>query len=142
MYELSNIISGHDIVSFSETWCQENDLPFLLSELTDYTCELLNAVKLHKYGRAMGGIAVYIKKHIAKYIKRLNVDFSHGIALEICKTYTNLDFDIILLCVYIPPEGSQRYNNEDLNGIVILKEEIRRLMTENMVSQNVWYWET
>ena len=121
MYELSNIISGHDIVSFSETWCQENDLPFVLSELTDYTCELLNAVKLHKYGRAMGGIAVYIKKHIAKYIKRINVDFSHGIALKICKTYTNLDFDIILLCVYIPPEGSPRYNNEDLNGIVILK---------------------
>ena len=121
MYELSNIISGHDIVSFSKTWCQENDLPFLLSELTDYTCELLHAVKLHKYGRAMGGIAVYIKKHIAKYIKKLNVDFSHGIALKICKTYTNLDFDIILLCVYIPPEGSPRNNNEDLNGIVILK---------------------
>ena len=34
----------------------------------------------------MGGIAVYIKKHIAKYINRLNVDFSHGIALKICKT--------------------------------------------------------
>ena len=64
--------------------------------LTDYTCKLLNAVKLHKYGRPMGGIPVYIKKQIVKYIKRLNVDFSHGNTLKICKTYTNVDFDLIL----------------------------------------------
>ena len=73
-----------------------NDFPFLLSELTEYTCELINAVKLDKYRR----------KHIGENIQRLNVDFSHGIALKICKTH--LDFDIILLCVYISPQRDHR----------------------------------
>jgi len=69
---------------------------------------------MSKYGRCPGGVIVYIKDKLLKGIQRISEEFKYGIVLKLDKLFFGFSSDVILFCVYIPPEGSACYeSNED-----------------------------
>lgn len=124
--DIVNTLKQFDFAILLETWCLEKDQHLVTGVLDTHTCLTLNAVKLSKYGRASGGIAVYIKNSLVNYVERICESFPYAIVLKMSTLLTCTGEDIILLCTYLPPEGSPRYA-EETNGVEILKEKIIEL---------------
>ena len=66
-----------------------------------------------RFCRKSGGISVYSKITFSKYIKLIDTDSDYILWLEIDKNLMNLDENLILGTVYLPPENSNFYNDEE-----------------------------
>ena len=74
-----------------------------------------------KTGRASGGILLYVKTSISKYVKILKKT-PYCIWLEVDKAlFTNLEDNLIICGQYIPPINSKYYNQ---NSLEILNNDI------------------
>jgi len=101
---------------------------YLYQSLQQCLCSsIVFASKSNHHGRNMGGVVVFVKHKIAKFFTRLDLDLKHGIVLKIKSGIINAYKDTLYLTMYIPPEGSQVYNNADVKGIDIIEE----LLTKN-----------
>ena len=89
-------------------------------------CELNPAVKLSKYGRASGGVAVYVTNTLKTQVNRKNNDFKFGVIFTVCKSILKQTFDLVLMCIYCQPQGSPVYKEQE-NGIEIFFNEILKL---------------
>lgn len=118
---ISDIINRHDITAIYETWDTTGEIVNKLGGKC--SCETQKAVRLARYGRPSGGVAVYIKEQLHSGISRVCCDFEFGILLCFERAFFNLSMDILCFFLYIPPEGSNRYTGE-LNGIEILRQKI------------------
>ena len=68
--------------------------------------------------------SVYIyKSNLFKLCKRINVTSSLGIFILLSGTLLSISARILLVTVYLPPEGSPFYTDE-INGILMLEAEI------------------
>ena len=99
----------NDIEILSETWgtCKH--------ELNvDYKCFDLKSQKRNtKKGRASGGLKLYYKSHLHKYIKEIK-QTNNYIWVEICKSlFLDLKENLRICALYIPPENSE-YNRKDI----------------------------
>lgn len=116
-----------DFVLIQETWCDnETDLRQLEGKLTGFKCYTESATRVSKFGRASGGLAVYFKKEYDNFVKRLDAGFKHGITLEIQTVLNGAQAqltNLILVCVYLPPENSTSYGIET-NGVEVLKDKL------------------
>ena len=65
---------------------------------------------------------------MSAYVNRLDKDFQFAVILKL--SGIQFGHDIILVCSYIFPEGSNRYVTEQ-NGIEILKEKMTELKAEH-----------
>ena len=70
----------HDIICLYETWCLDSNI--LLDCFDGYQLNYLNAQKFNKYGRAAGGVAVFIRNNYASRFKRIFNHFSLGINIR------------------------------------------------------------
>lgn len=126
--DVINTLLGHDFICICETWCEEKEK--LINVFDGYVCYSVNAKRYNKHGRASGGIAVFIKQEAAKSVTHLCVDYNLAVILSINGAMFNLATNIILVCTYVPPEGSVFYANSEIdedNGIDLLKDKIIEL---------------
>jgi len=76
----------------------------------------------------MGGLCVYVKHTICKYVKRIEESCSFSIILQIDKSLTKLETDTLAMFVYLPPNGSPFYDNKIYKNIFLLEDELVSLM--------------
>jgi len=69
----------------------------------------------------MGGIVVGVKNTTAKLVERICADFNFGVLLKIDKSMFTTGRDVIFACVYIPPERSPVYENNNISVLECLE---------------------
>ena len=80
--------------------------------------------KFSKYGRASGGILIYIKKSIAQYFSYIS-SFTCGISLEISDKL--LGSSVLYMACYLPPAGSKFYDSLNSDGVSLVELELIKL---------------
>ena len=118
---INNLVC-HDIIVLSETFLDNDDIP----PLPGYIFYSVYRKKNHKKAKhPYGGVIVFIKKNIQKYVTKVAVTKEHFIWIKISKCLTRFDKDLYCCCCYIPPEGSIVYkNNNNENFFPHLNSEI------------------
>jgi len=118
-------IKKHEVIALLETWTTENsEFEVLENTLGDYKRLVVkHGVKLSRHGRASGGILVFVKKSVFKYLKYVE-DFDCGVII----TVDNVVFNepVLYVVCYLPPAGSSFYNQYSAvtNGVTILEEKL------------------
>ena len=76
-----------------------------------------SAVKLSNNGRRSGGVLLLVRKCFSKLIERIDIMYDQMIVVRFAKTVFNITHDILLiiLCVYVPPQGSPYYITAECN---------------------------
>ena len=120
--DFKRYIQSYYIIALGETW-QLNEIEGVCDSHVVYS---LPAEKQSKYGRAMGGMSVYIHRDVSKYITRINTDCKIGICLKMNKLVCG-DMDTIIMFAYLPPVNSPFYANKNFKGIELLEHEITLL---------------
>ena len=83
------------------------------------------AIRSSHDGRRSGGVVMLIKNCLANYITQLPTNHNNLLAARL---YFAGFFDVILICVYIPPVDSPYYKDKDVKcNIQLLEDEILRL---------------
>lgn len=116
-----NYLLSFDIFCVLETWLQtlSDDISSMFS---GHICIFVPAKKLSRFGRAMGGIILFINKTYEKYIRNIEISCEFGIFLKVKKEFLQLDKDLILSCMYLPPQGSPFYDELQINGMDLFED--------------------
>ena len=122
---LKSFLSTHEIVCLLETWTAQEDE--YSSLLIDFHCFILRRHRKGSRGHHNGGVSVYIKSRLFKLCERINTSSSLGILLLLPGSVLSVNARILLVIVYLPPEGSPFYNDE-INGILMLEAEIINIL--------------
>ena len=126
---MKNYLANFTIVSICETWARTKDE---FSEfLSSHKCFSCFKKRASNTGRYYGGISVYVSFEISKFIHRLEPPSKDVIFLRIQKEAFNSANDIVLGCVYLAPEGSNTYRDNETNGIAILENHILDLFSKH-----------
>jgi len=64
-----------------------------------------------------------VKNSVREGINKLNKTFNHAIFLKIDEQYFNLEIYIVLVFIYVPPDGLFGYGNNEQSGMESLQEE-------------------
>ena len=64
------------------------------------------AVKLSHHGRRSGGVLLLVRKCFSKLTERVDIMYDQMIVVKFAKTLFNTTHDVLLICVYVPPQGS------------------------------------
>ena len=62
-------------------------------------------------------------------VQHLYKDFNFAVIVRLCKNFFHFAENIILICAYVPPEGSVVYGIDGGNGIDLLKQKILEINT-------------
>ena len=109
-----------DVFGLLETW-EENLTENIKSRFPNNCIYFCKAVKKSRFGRAMGCIVVLIKNSMN--ISRIeNVDCNFGIFFKCYKSLFDIDKDVLMSFVYLPPQGSPFYKHMERNGIDLLED--------------------
>jgi hypothetical protein len=100
----------YDIFCISETHLDSTDIV----ELNGY--EFLSKHRSQKYKRKSGGIGIYVRKTLEPFIEILQNNSEYVLWVSIDRSYTKTCENIILGAVYLPPENSRFFNEDDLNN--------------------------
>ena len=101
-----NMNNQNDITAIYETWDVNGERIQTVSTKTSlYARGTINAVKFSKFGRASGGIAVFIRTDINFKVTRVEKKFPFGKFESNC---SQIQTDIICCFCYIPPQYSTR----------------------------------
>ena len=103
-------ISDMDIIILQETWRKTDEVTLCPPGY----CEIfLSSIKHEKItrGRDSGGIIIWHKQEIDKYIQTIKKEESH-IWFKINKHLTQTTKDVFLCALYIPPSESPYYNED------------------------------
>ena len=76
------------------------------------------AVSLSHHGRRSGGILLLVRKCFSKQIERVDVPYDQMIVLKFFKMPFRTLYDIILKCVYVPPQGNPYCNTVQCNCLI------------------------
>ena len=106
------------IFALQETWITENF--YFNFHFPNYVTYLCFARKSLLGDRASGGVAVFVENNVNSYIKRICSDFEYGILLVIDKSLLELDRECLYMSIYLPPEGSPFYRDDDGSGFDII----------------------
>ncbi len=104
--EISEFINQNDVVCLTETHTEVDDV----IELPGFS----SIAKHRKQAvlRKSGGIGVFVKNSISSYIENINSENEYALWLKIDKKLTNIEEDLILGVLYVPPEKSRFFNDE------------------------------
>ena len=116
--ELKMYLSQFDVVHLSETWSIEKSE--FKNLLHDYLYFDIVRAKINRAFRSSGGISVFIKGDAFREIFRCRIheEFSESIAFLLKDNiYEIFHRHLIMVFVYISPEGSVIYDPDEPNGI-------------------------
>ena len=95
----------------------------ILSLFPSYHIYVCNAVKGARFGRAMVGILVFVRKQYKGLVSLVeNINYKFGVFLKCSKILFDTDKDVILSFIYLPPLGSPLYKNMERHGIDLLED--------------------
>ena len=109
--DLCEFIQSLDIIGLGETFT----LPGFKFDIKfpDHYALHCPATKYSKYGRPSGGIVLLIRKTLRKFIKIIDTQLSHVLAIRINKKLCKTGKDVLLIMVYNHPRESIFYKNKD-----------------------------
>jgi len=91
--------------------------------LTDFDCYISPAQKLSTRGRHSGGVVCFVRKCLSNVVRIVECSADNMLVFRISRYVFNLDRDILLFAVYVPPTGSPYYDGKDTNvGIELLEQ--------------------
>ncbi|MEW8548255.1 MAG: reverse transcriptase family protein [Candidatus Thiodiazotropha sp.] len=64
--------------------------------------------------RKSGGISIFFKEKLSKYISKVESDSDYVLWIEIQRDLLNLDENLIIGVLYVPPENSDYFNDDEL----------------------------
>ena len=103
----------------------ETEFEELSEILDDYNVfAFKHGQKFSKYGRASGGILIYIKKSITQYFSYIS-SFICGISLEISDKL--LGSSVLYMSCYLPPAGSKFYDSLNSDGVSLVELKLIKL---------------
>ncbi|XP_053405613.1 uncharacterized protein LOC128558990 [Mercenaria mercenaria] len=105
--EFVNLVKSHDIFLLSETKVDEHDI----IDIDGYT--FFSKPRKQKYIRKSGGVGVLIKESVAKYVDTIDSNSEYIMWIKLKPQCTNLETDIVLGIVYVPPMHSRFYNDDE-----------------------------
>ena len=123
--ELMNYLRENDIFGLVETLI--SDRSSVNNLFSDFDCHFCSALKHLKHGRSMAGIKVYVRKSVARFVKRICDDATFGIFLIIDKNSFQREKDVLLCILYLPPERSPFYKKSQYEGIPLLEDHLLSL---------------
>jgi exonuclease III len=128
--EFIEFCTKFDIFGFSETWAKSNN--DFSNSFSGFQAFCKARKKHSKKGRHHGGVAIFVNKTIIKGVKQLSSKLEDAVFLLLNKSFFELTRDVILGCVYIPPEGSNEYTFRCTeNGIEELENELNDMVSQN-----------
>ena len=105
--EFLTFIKNHKILCFAETKLDSHDI----ISIDGYT--YFNQPRRQSYIRKSGGLGFLVHDSIAKYVKRINTESDYIACLSLSRQYHHYEQDIILASVYIPPQQSRFFNQDE-----------------------------
>ena len=69
-----------------------------------------------KYVRKSGGLGVFVKDELNKYVDIVESDSEYVFWIKISKIFTKLDQDIVLGSIYVPPSQSRVLNEDEFEN--------------------------
>ena len=66
-------------------------------------------------GRCSEGVLLLAKGCFSKLIERIDTPYVQMMIVKLSKTLFNITLDVILICVYVPPQRSTYYNTAECN---------------------------
>lgn len=109
VWDVYNNFINNDIICLQETWCDDNEA--LLLEDDIFNVFYSNRKLRHKKAkRPSGGVAIMIKKHLIKGIKKQFSSSDDVLWIKLDKQFFSLDRDIFICNAYLPPEGSSLFS--------------------------------
>ena len=104
----------NDIHFLAETWTCGHD-----KEITGYKHVFQNGFKTPgiKTGRSSGGMLLYVKENLRKYVKIL-IETPYSLWIEVDHSiFTNLDQNLVISAQYIPPVSSKYYGQNTIDKL-------------------------
>ena len=89
----------------------------------DYLKFYAPSSKLSTHGRNSGGVLLLIKKCFKKYIKEIKTNGDNLVIVKINKEVFGVNKDVILVAIYVPPEGSPFYAEKMVKDGILSMEE-------------------
>ena len=111
----------HDIFCAQETFTHENfDFSLLF---TEYETFHNPAVKLKEKGRRSGGLVVFIRKSLMKFISHIQCDSTNLIAFLVDKRLLGQDANIMMIFTYVHPYRSPFYDDKEYDCSLLCLED-------------------
>ena len=120
--EFLEFVQQFDLLCFTETKINQTDV----ISFPGYDC--IAQPRKQPFRRRSGGISIYFKDKFSRFISKIDTASDYVSWISIDKSLTQLDENLILGSVYIPPECSLFYNDEEMTT---LENEISSFCSEN-----------
>ena len=114
-----SFVTSFHFVSLVETFI----IDLNINAISGYTVFSQPAVKLSDRGRPSGGVLCLIKNELMSFVRKVDVNIPNLLLFILDKKLFNVHKDILYVCAYVPPEGSNFYSyiDEDTVGIELLE---------------------
>ena len=122
------LLNGCDICALYETWAKSDD--DFNDFLPGYHKFAKSWTKVTDHGHHPGGILVCVKDSLAPGVKRIKETFKYAITLLLDGDFFGLGQDMLLFCVYLPPQGSTSYEEDQENGVDLLENHIAATLAD------------
>ena len=113
--DFNSLIEPFDLFCITETKCDKYDI------ISSKNHIFLSKPRTQKFIRKSGGIGLLVKQNISKYVETIDSDCEYIMWIKLNKAIFNIDNDIIMGIIYIPPDQSKFYNEDEMQ---ILNDEI------------------
>ena len=106
-------MQNFDILCCSETKTDDTDVISILG----YDCIMQS--RKQKFTRRSGGLCIFVKREICKHIKIIDTSSDYILWINISSKLTNLNEDMLLGALYIPPTQSKYLNDDEFMTLEI-----------------------
>ena len=120
--DFANFVESYDLLCFTEIKTDNTDI----ISFQGYSSFV--QPRKRPYLRKSGGISIYFKNKFSNFLKIIETESDYVLWVEISKILTQTEENVILGVVYIPPENSNYYNEDEF---LILENEILSFSSEN-----------
>ena len=133
--EFISIVNKYDIIFLTETWLGITESPNV--NIDDYIAIHCPRLVQHQISsRKSGGISVFYRTKYKNGIAVIKQNDRGILWLKFCREFFNVDTDVFIALVYIPPRTSKYYNvpqNVDFDFFNELQDDIKRYSQNNSV---------
>lgn len=128
-FEFISYLERYDIFSILEKWetVKSDDILNLFPNHFSIFCA---AEKVSKFGRAMGGIIVFIRKQYEQFVSEINISCNFSVFIPCKRTLFGYDKDLLLAFTYLPPHGSPFYDNEAMDEVALFEDAILKVVSK------------
>ena len=126
--EFIELVSQNSIFGVCETWCNDQEV-ITLSGFNFYSIN-----RKSNKGKTRGGIGMFIKQELTKATKIIyELSDENMLWCKLDKKHLNIDNDLFLGCIYIPPQNSSKEKRLNKDHFERLKNTMLNIESINMI---------